>query len=151
MPLPTKPYSSKAVLLTLFAFITLITANSDSNCCRKKVHCYECDSRFDPRCGDTFNLTRDSSTIVVCDDYCVKLKHIYENKYHFLRTCATSLKSVYIKKTEVCYATRSTDKGSLCFCEQDLCNSSWSTCIINFRILVGALFLYLFAFLLTTT
>ena len=135
-----------AVCFIQFTIVTLTSANSDSNCCRKKVYCYECDSRFEPRCGDTFNLTRDSSKVVVCDDYCVKLKHVHENKYHFLRTCANSLKSVYIKKTEVCYATRSTDKGSLCFCEQDLCNSSWPKNLINFNVLIGSFSFYLFNF-----
>jgi hypothetical protein len=113
---------------TTFLFIyiwfslTSMRCNSDSQCCRKKIACFECDSRYDSRCGDSFNLTRETGMIVMCDDFCVKLKHVHENKYHYLRTCADTLKEIYIKKTEVCYTTRSHSAGSLCFCEQELCN-----------------------------
>lgn len=114
-----------SIFLTLILIsVCSVLGNPDTQCCRKKIYCYECDSRNDPRCGDSFNLTRDTGVLVPCNDFCVKLKHIYENKYHYLRTCADTLKEIYIKKTEVCYTTRSHDKGSLCFCEQDLCNSA---------------------------
>lgn len=35
-----------------------------------------------------------------------------------------TLKKIYIKKTEVCYSSRSRSGGHLCFCEQDLCNTA---------------------------
>ena len=118
--------ANKQLIYACYALLVIstlaVTANSDSQCCRKKIACFECDSRYDPRCGDSFNLTRDTGMVVMCDDYCVKLKHIHENKLHYLRTCADTLKEIYIKKTEVCYTTRSQLSGSLCFCEQDLCN-----------------------------
>jgi hypothetical protein len=117
-------YFKRLLFISIISFYFTVTANSDSQCCRKKIACFECDSRYDARCGDSFNLTRETGTIVMCDDYCVKLKHVHENKYHYLRTCADTLKDIYIKKTEVCYTTRSQNTGSLCFCEQDLCNSA---------------------------
>ncbi len=108
-------------LIIAFTSILLVIA-SEGGCCRKRIYCYECDSRYDSRCGDAFNLTRDTGLIVPCYDYCVKLKHMIDNQFHYLRTCADSLKGIYIKKTEVCYSTKTQEKGSLCFCEQDLCN-----------------------------
>ena len=123
------PCSSRFLaLLQLLIIATLMwrpaEGNSDSQCCRKKIACFECDSRYDARCGDQFNLTRETATLVMCDDLCVKLKHKVENKFHYLRTCADTIKKIYIKKTEVCYASRSKEGGNLCFCEQDLCNSA---------------------------
>lgn len=66
----------------------------------------------------------DTNAIVNCHDYCVKLRHTYEGVIYYLRTCADTLKKIHIKKTEVCYASRSKTGGHLCFCEQDLCNKS---------------------------
>ena len=118
-------FSKILFYISIFYFcIIFVNANSDTQCCRKKIDCFECDSRFDPRCGDAFNLTRETGIISLCDDYCVKLKHMFENKYYYLRTCADSLKKIYIKKTDVCYTTRTADSGSLCFCDQDLCNKA---------------------------
>ncbi len=114
---------SFVMLISLSSVVSVIASDS-GGCCRKRIYCYECDSRFDPRCGDSFNLTRDTGLIVPCYDYCVKLKHLFDNQFHYLRTCADTLKEVYIKKTEVCYSTRAQEKGSLCFCEQDLCNAA---------------------------
>lgn len=132
------------IAIFLVSFLILSAkANNDGNCCRKKIYCYECDSRFDPRCGDTFNLTRDTGLLVPCNDYCVKMKHIVDNKYHFLRTCADTLKEIYMKKTEVCYATRSEDKGSLCFCGQELCNSA-NFLLLNKYTKLGFIFLNFF-------
>lgn len=115
---------------------------SDSQCCRKKIYCFECDSRHDSRCGDSFNLTRDTGLVVPCYDYCVKLKHTFNNQFHYLRTCADSLKEIYIKKTEVCYSTRIQEKGSLCFCEQDLCNTA-NSMLPQSGILVTMLVIYI--------
>ncbi len=39
------------MLLLILQFNEKIMANSDSQCCRKQIQCYECDSRFDNRCG----------------------------------------------------------------------------------------------------
>ena len=106
---------------------TVLGDFGDEHCCRKRIECFECDSRFDPRCGDTFNLTRETGTLIYCDDLCVKLKHKFGNQYYYIRSCADTFKKIYIKKTEVCYTTRTKDSGNLCFCDEDLCNRSMST------------------------
>jgi hypothetical protein len=126
---------SKYLMLDKLTLLILVTSllsvkaasNSDTQCCRKRIECFECDSRFDSRCGDSFNLTRETGMIVPCDDYCVKLKHKYGNRYYYVRTCAETLKRIYIKKTDVCYTTRTNDGGHLCFCDQELCNSAIRT------------------------
>lgn len=110
------------VSLSQFSFV--LAELGDEHCCRKRIECFECDSRFDPRCGDTFNLTRETATVIFCDDLCVKLKHKFGNQYYFIRSCADTFKKIYIKKTEVCYTTRTKDDGHLCFCDEDLCNST---------------------------
>jgi hypothetical protein len=133
----------KSSFITVVLIISLVPqalGTTDSQCCRKKIYCFECDSRIDPRCGDSFNLTRDTGTLVPCNDFCVKLKHIYDNKYHYLRTCADTLKEIYIKKTEVCYTTRSMEKGSLCFCEQDLCNTAPNPTAFNSVLIYAQIF-----------
>lgn len=123
----------------------------DEHCCRKRIECYECDSRFDPRCGDTFNLTRDTGTIIFCNDLCVKLKHKHLNQYFYIRTCADTFKKIQIKKTEVCYTTRSKEIGYLCFCDEDLCNAARSYFKVDRKIfhdiLELAIFLVIISFL----
>jgi hypothetical protein len=138
------------------ATVTLLTVSSsegnsdhaDGGCCRRPVECFECDSRFDSRCGDPFNLTRETGTkpplcfefqainltvmiffyllgpVKYCNDLCFKLKHKVGDKYYYIRSCADTLKKLYIKKTDVCYLTRSKDDGHLCFCDQELCNDA---------------------------
>jgi hypothetical protein len=107
------------ILLISFTFVL-----SDP-CCRRNIECFSCDSRDDPRCSDPFNLTRETGKVVRCDDLCVKLKYESEGTYHYIRNCATTLKKIYIKKTEVCYTTRKNTNGYLCFCDQgDICNDA---------------------------
>lgn len=118
--------------LNIFTILFLLTSfsnkfvksNSDGQCCRKRIECYECDSRFDPRCGDPFNLTRDTGSLIYCDDLCVKLKHKFGNQFYYIRSCADTFKKLYIKKTDVCYSTRIKEGGNLCFCDHELCNSA---------------------------
>ena len=104
--------------------------------CCKKFECFECDSRFESGCGESFNLTRDTGNAVPCNEYCVKLKLFHEKEYYYLRTCSSTLKDVFIKKTQVCYSTMTSDEGSLCFCEDDLCNraSSYRTLFFNLSV-----------------
>lgn len=97
----------------------------DGGCCRRPVECYECDSRTSSNCHDPFNMTRDSVHVRRCNDLCYKLKHRVGDRFYYIRGCADSLKKLYnIKKTDVCYSTRSKDGGNLCFCDQELCNAA---------------------------
>lgn len=113
-------------LFLVFFLFNLASSNADGQCCRRRIECYECDSRFDPRCGDQFNLTRDTGTLIYCDDLCIKLKHKFGNQFYYIRSCADQFKKIYIKKTSVCYSTRINDGANLCFCDQDLCNNAHS-------------------------
>lgn len=111
-----------ATIIFIAYCLTFTDANSEQ-CC-KKFECFECDSRYDKRCGESFNLTRENAVTLLCNEYCVKLKHFINNEYHYVRTCSSTLKDVYIKKTHVCYTTMTHDDGYLCFCDDDLCNHS---------------------------
>ena len=116
---------SRCSILQLVIVIGLIassSANSDGQCCRKRIQCYECDSRYEPRCGEPFNLTQSSGLVIGCDDLCVKLKHKFNGNFFYIRSCADQFKRIHIKKTDVCYSTRLKDGGNLCFCDQEFCN-----------------------------
>ncbi len=110
------------IICLIFLNITYVLGDP---CC-KKFDCFECDSRFDSRCGESFNLTRETGTIIPCNEFCVKLKHFYDDDYHYVRTCSSTIKDIYIKKTHVCYTTMTKDDGNLCFCDEDLCNRAAS-------------------------
>lgn len=122
----TKNKSLFSIVKSFFLVISCFQIVAFADQCCKKFDCYECDSRFEPGCGESFNLTRDTGNIVPCGEYCVKLKLFHEKDYYYLRTCSSTLKDVYIKKTHVCYSTMTSDEGSLCFCEEDLCNRATS-------------------------
>jgi hypothetical protein len=101
-----------------------VNANSDGQCCRKRIQCYECDSRYDARCGEPFNLTTSSGMMIYCDELCVKLKHKFNGQFYYIRSCADQFKRMMIKKTDVCYANRLKDGSNLCFCDQEYCNGA---------------------------
>lgn len=110
--------------LALIISLTPVLANSDGQCCRKRIECFECDSRFDARCGEPFNMTRENGNFIQCDDLCVKLRHKFGNQFYYIRSCADQFKNILIKKTDVCYTTRKKDGSNLCFCDQERCNDS---------------------------
>lgn len=111
---------NSTALILLLLFVARCSANADSQCCRKKIKCLECDSRLDPSCASTNKTVLESLPMVDCDDMCIKMKYYMNESYHVLRTCATSIKKIHIKKVDVCYASK--DGGVLCFCEHDECN-----------------------------
>lgn len=116
------------ILFLLFIFYNLqsVDSNSDGQCCRKRIQCFECDSRYDARCGEPFNLTSSSGMMIYCDDLCVKLKHKFNGQFYYIRSCADQFKRILIKKTDVCYANRLKDGSNLCFCDQEYCNGAIS-------------------------
>ena len=109
--------NSIVLFLLLFSFVN---GNDDKQCCKRKVNCYNCDSRTDDKCGDSFNST--GVTTEACEDLCAKIKYKHLSTFYYIRMCAENLKKISIKKTEVCYSTRAKSDGYLCFCEGDLCN-----------------------------
>ena len=111
-----------SVMLAYSIIGSYVLASSDDQCCRKRIECFECDSRTNPGCGDAFNMTRENGNFIHCNDLCVKLRHKFENQYYYIRSCADQFKNILIKKTEVCYSTRKKDGSYLCFCNHDRCN-----------------------------
>ncbi len=86
--------------------------------------CYECDSRFEPYCEDTFNITENRVRIVPCNGRCAKVKHWYEDKFFFKRACINSIKKdIYIRYTiDVCYYDD--ENGKFCLCDDHFCNNA---------------------------
>jgi hypothetical protein len=123
--------------LLFMLIINVVWANTDGPCCRKRIKCFECDSRYDPNCADQFSLSRDNGTMIYCDDLCIKLKHKLGSQFHYIRSCADQFKKIYIKKTNVCYSNRAKDGGYLCFCDQDECNDANSLNKLNITYLLN--------------
>ena len=119
MALRNKLWYLTIVLVIVFQ---LANANDDKQACRKRIYCYNCDSRTDDKCGDQFNQT--GVPVESCDELCVKVKYKHGDSFYYIRSCADALKKIAIKKTEVCYSTRAKSDGYLCFCKQDLCNNA---------------------------
>jgi hypothetical protein len=128
--------------LVIFLLLFSIVNCSDQQCCKKKKNCYNCDSRVDDKCGDSFNST--GVTTEGCEDFCAKIKYKYGSSFYYIRTCAENLKKISIKKTEVCYSARAKTDGNLCFCDGDLCNSANTPSVESktFIILFSILFLF---------
>ena len=122
---------TQKIIITIVYFTLQVKASSDDQCCRKRIECFECDSRFNPGCGDSFNQTRENGNFIYCNDLCVKLRHKYENTFYYIRSCADQFKNILIKKTEVCYSTRKKDGSYLCFCNHDRCNHTNLTITFN--------------------
>jgi len=146
--------SSTFILLIMTLLASNVTSSLDDQCCRKRIECFECDSRFNPGCNDAFNQTRENGNFVYCNDLCVKLRHKYENTFYYIRSCADQFKNVLIKKTEVCYSTRKKDGSYLCFCGHDRCNQAVGGRIVARKSLLLVLafeFLFLTCFYLNLT
>ena len=105
---------SNVLLIFLVAFLqqqNSVSSSSDDQCCRKRIECFECDSRYNPGCNDAFNQTRENGNFVYCNDLCVKLRHKYENTFYYIRSCADQFKNVLIKKLR--FAIRREKKTAL--------------------------------------
>lgn len=132
------------IALLFLLLISIVNANDDKGCCRKRINCYICDSRVDEKCAHV-NKTTEGLTVQGCDDYCAKVQYKYGSTFYYIRMCADSFKDITIKKTNVCYPTRAKTGGYLCFCETDLCNHAKRTTnnFYNFSFIVSVIFFVL--------
>jgi hypothetical protein len=111
--------------LVIFAILVAIVRHVSTEALvqsRDPNLCYECDSRFEPYCEDTFNTTDTRVRIIPCNGRCAKLKHWHEEKFYYKRACINSMKKYTLIRytVEVCYADE--ENGYFCLCDDHFCN-----------------------------